>query len=93
MAYVYMLANDKGNVLYIGSTENLKERLYLHKGRFVPGFTRKYNVHRLVYFEEHADMEKARERERQLKGKTRAKKDAMIRTTNPTMCDLSLKIA
>ena len=88
-----MLANKKGNVLYIGATEDLKKRVYLHKGGFVAGFTKKYNVHRLVYFEEHADIEKARERERELKGKTRAKKNAVIQSTNPTMSDLSSKIA
>ena len=88
-----MLTNKKGNVLYIGATEDLKKRVYLHKGGFVAGFTKKYNVHRLVYFEEHADIEKARERERELKGKTRAKKNAVIQSTNPTMSDLSSKIA
>ena len=88
-----MLTNKKGNVLYIGVTEDLKKRVYLHKGGFVAGFTKKYNVHRLVYFEEHADIEKARERERELKEKTRAKKDAVIQSTNPTMSDLSSKIA
>ena len=93
MAFVYMLTNDRGNVLYIGATDDLQERLAQHKGGFVPGFTKKYNVHQLVYFEEHADMERARERERQLKGKTRAKKNAIIQSANPTMCDLSSKIA
>ncbi|MBI4403064.1 MAG: GIY-YIG nuclease family protein [Deltaproteobacteria bacterium] len=93
MAYVYMLTNDKGNVLYTGATYNLKERLYLHKGGFVPGFTKKYNIHKLVYFEEYADMAAARERERQLKGKSRAKKEALLRSANPTLCDLSSKIS
>ncbi|RDJ93416.1 hypothetical protein B4Q13_22055, partial [Lacticaseibacillus rhamnosus] len=50
-AYVYMLTNDRGNVLYVGATDNLKKRLYHHKHGLVPGFTKKYNVHRLVYFE------------------------------------------
>jgi hypothetical protein len=54
-AYVYMLTNERGNVLYTGSTEDLKGRLYFHKSRLIPGFTRKYNVHRLVYYEVHRE--------------------------------------
>ena len=50
-AFVYMLTNDRGNVLYIGSTMDLKERLDFHKKRLIPGFTKKYNVTKLVYFE------------------------------------------
>jgi hypothetical protein len=50
-AYVYILTNDRGNVLYIGSTEDLQRRMYFHKGRLIAGFTKEYNVHRLVYFE------------------------------------------
>ena len=92
MAHVYMLTNDKGNVLYVGSTDNLKDRLYLHRGGFVPGFTKKYNVHKLVFFEEHADMAGARERERQLKGKARAKKNKIVESVNPSWCDLSSEI-
>ena len=88
-----MLTNDKGTVLYVGSTDNLKERLYLHRGGYVPGFTKKYNVHRLVYFERHMDIAGAREREKYFKGKTRAKKNAIIETFNPLMSDLSSKIA
>ena len=92
VAYVYMLTNGRGNVLYVGATENLKERVYLHKGGFVTGFTKKYNVDRLVYFEKHEGIEKARERERQLKGKTRAKKNLLIESFNPSWCDLSSEI-
>ena len=93
MAYVYMLTNDRGNVLYIGATEDLKKRLYLHGGGFIPGFTKKYKVSRLVYFEEHADIGAARTRERLLKGKTRVKKNAIIRELNPTLSDLSSQIS
>ena len=93
MAFVYMLTNDKGNVLYTGATGNLKDRLYLHRGGYVAGFTKKYNVHKLVYYEEFADISRARERERQLKGKTRAKKDALIRLVNPTFSDLLSEIS
>ena len=82
-AYVYMLANVKRNVLYVGATTDLGNRVYLHKKRLVPGFTRKYNVTRLVYFESHSSIEEARERERQLKGKSRAKKNTIIESLNP----------
>ncbi len=84
-----MLANDRGNVLYIGATSNLKERLYFHKRRMIPGFTKKYNVHRLVYFELHGDMGSARKRERVLKGTSRAKKDLLIKSVNPSLSELN----
>lgn len=87
-----MLTNDKGNVLYIGATDDLKARTGLHRGGFIPGFTKKYNVHKLVYFEFREDMKAARERERQLKGKTRAKKNTIIETMNPSWVDLSSKV-
>jgi len=93
MAYVYMLTNEKGNVLYVGSTENLKERIYLHQGGFVAGFTKKYNVNKLVYFEKHVDIAQAKERERQLKGKSRSKKNLLIESVNPFFCDLSSEIS
>jgi putative endonuclease len=67
---VYVLTNDRGNALYVGSTDNLKKRLYHHKHGLVPGFTKKYSVHRLVYYELYPDMDAARVREKQLKGKT-----------------------
>ena len=87
-AFVYMLTNNRGNVLYTGCTEDLKKRLYLHKNGMIAGFTRKYNVRRLVYFERHSDMASARRRERELKGKSRSKKDLLIRSLNPTFSEL-----
>lgn len=90
-AYVYMLTNYWGNVLYIGSTEDLKTRIYQHKKRLIPGFTQKYNVYKLVYFEEHSSEESAITREKQLKGKTRAKKNAVVESINPEWNDLSSK--
>ena len=91
-AFVYLLTNDRGNVLYTGYTEDLKERVYFHRKGMIPGFTKKYNVRRLVYFEQHADMASARKRERELKGKNRAKKDLLIKLFNPTFSDLDPKI-
>jgi putative endonuclease len=91
-AYVYMVTNYGGNVLYTGSTEALKERIYQHKKRLVPGFTQKYNVHKLVYFEEQPSIECAERREKQLKGKNRAKKNAIVESINPQWDDLCSRI-
>ncbi len=92
-AYVYVLTNDRSNVLYVGATDNLKKRVYHHKHRLVPGFTKKYNVHRLVYYESHQSMDAARAREKQLKGKTRAKKNVLVESTNPLWNDLSSELS
>ena len=88
-AYVYILTNDRQNVLYTGSTSDLRKRIYHHKHRLVPGFTKKYNVYRLVYFEVHSDMTAARLRERQLKGLSRAKKETLITSINRERRDLT----
>ena len=87
-AFVYMLTNARGNVLYTGCTADLKERIYFHKKGMIPGFTKKYNVSRLVYFERHADIGSARRRERELKGKSRAKKDLLIKSLNPSFTEI-----
>jgi putative endonuclease len=91
-AFVYMLTNDRGNVLYIGCTTDLRERIYFHKHKIIGGFTKKYNVYRLVYFECYPTMDEARKRERQLKGKNRAKKEQLIRSVNPAFVDLTAKL-
>ncbi len=88
-AFVYMLTNGRGNVLYTGCTEDLKERVYFHKKGMIPGFTKKYSVSRLVYFERHADIGSARRRERELKGKSRAKKDLLIKSLNPYFTEIN----
>jgi putative endonuclease len=92
-SYVYILTNDFGNVMYVGSTDDLKTRLYQHKTRLIPGFTEKYLVSKLVYFEEHLDEISALMREKQIKGKTRAKKDKIVESMNPEWNDLSSKVA
>ena len=91
-AYLYILCNDRRTVLYIGSTTELKKRIYLHKKRLIPGFTKKYNVTNLIYFEEFPNIEKAEKREKYLKGKTRVKKIMLIEKTNPDWKDLTLII-
>ncbi len=89
MYYVYILSNWCDSVLYIGVTSNLLRWLYEHKNHLVKGFTQKYNVHKLVYFETTGDIRAALEREKQLKGWTRAKKNALIAKSNPTWVDFS----
>lgn len=87
--YVYILTNDRLTVLYVGCTNNLRKRLVHHKNQLIPGFTKKYNVHRLVYFERLPDINAARRRERQLKSLSRKKKDAIVEVENPERRDLS----
>lgn len=89
MYYVYILSNWCDSVLYIGVTSNLERRLYEHKNHLVKGFTQKYNVHKLVYFETTGDIHAALEREKQLKGWTRTKKNMLIVKSNPLWKDLS----
>ncbi len=87
--YVYILTNWKGNVMYIGVTNDLERRLYEHKHELVEGFTKQYHVHKLVYYEETSDVRAAIEREKQLKNWARAKKNALVETKNPMWKDLS----
>ncbi len=72
--FVYILTNNLKTVLYIGVTNDLERRLWEHKNGEVDGFTKKYNVKYLMYFEETGDVESAIRREKQLKGWSRAKK-------------------
>ena len=87
--YIYILANTSGSSLYVGVTNNLERRLYEHRNGLIPGFTERYNVHRLVYYETTGDVESAILREKQLKGWRRSKKDALIDSMNPERHDLS----
>ena len=86
--YVYILAS-KSLVLYIGVTNNLERRVGEHKEKRTAGFTSRYNVNRLVYFEDTHDIHAAIAREKQFKGWLRQKKIALIESTNPTWRDLS----
>lgn len=86
---VYMLTNKNNTVLYTGVTNNLKRRLYEHQHNLVDGFTKKYNVHKLVYFDSTTDARSAIEREKQIKGWSRAKKNALINEFNPEWKDLT----
>ncbi len=75
--------------MYIGVTSNLERTLYEHKQELVDGFTKKYHVHKLVYYEQTSDVRAAIAREKELKGWLRAKKNALVETMNPTWRDLS----
>ncbi len=86
--YVYILSN-RSQTLYTGVTNNLQRRMYEHKHQLVTGFTSKYHINRLVYFEETSDVYAAIAREKHIKGWLRAKKIALIETMNPDWRDLS----
>lgn len=90
--YIYILTNITNRVLYIGVTNDIKRRLYEHKNELIDGFTKKYHVHKLVYFEETSDVYSALIREKQLKGITRKKKEELINNVNPEWKDLSIDI-
>jgi putative endonuclease len=86
--FVYVLGSKSG-VLYVGVTSDLARRLFEHKQKLVEGFTSKYNVSRLVYFETFENITDAIAREKQIKGWRRSKKITLIELTNPTWRDLS----
>ncbi len=86
--YVYIMTN-RSRTLYIGMTNNLRRRVYEHQHKLVPGFTQRYNITRLVFYEMTPDVRSAIEREKQLKGWLRAKKVALIESVNPEWRDLS----
>ena len=90
MAYcVYILSSIGDTALYIGVTDDLLRRLWEHRNDAAEGFTRRYRVHKLVYYEQTADVQAALAREKQLKHWSRAKKDALIDTMNPDRHDLA----
>ena len=86
---VYILASHRNGTLYTGVTSNLPARIWQHKNDMVEGFTKKYGVHTLVYYEVHEDMQSAINREKQIKRWKRAWKLALIEKQNPTWRDLS----
>jgi putative endonuclease len=91
--WVYILASKIGGTLYIGITNDLSRRVYEHRALLVAGFTSKYGVHRLVYFESFSDIENAIRREKQLKKWNRAWKIRLIEESNPDWVDLYPSIA
>ena len=85
---VYILASKRNGTLYIGVTSDLRKRIWEHREGFVDGFTKQYNVHRLVYYELFADMYNAITREKRLKKWRRAWKIRLIEEKNPHWDDL-----
>ena len=83
-----MMSNSRNTVLYIGVTNDLNRRVLEHKSFSVPGFTQRYCCDKLVYFEEYSDINQAIYREKQLKGWTRARKDALVDSMNLKRIDL-----
>ena len=89
MYYVYILSNWNNQVIYTGVTNNLERRVYEHKNKMVDGFTKQYNIEKLVYFEQTTDVKAALEREKQIKGLRREKKNNLVNSINPDWKDLS----
>jgi putative endonuclease len=88
--YSVYFMSGRTRTLYVGVTNDIEQRVYEHRSKSVPGFTSKYRLDRLVYFEEHADIRAAIEREKQIKSWRREKKVALIESLNPGWRDLSL---
>lgn len=86
--YVYILSNFTRTVLYTGVTNNLVKRIHQHKNDLVKGFTQRYQIHDLVYYEIFNDPESAIEREKQVKNYSRKKKEGIIQKFNPELKDL-----
>ncbi|MBI4655850.1 MAG: GIY-YIG nuclease family protein [Elusimicrobia bacterium] len=86
--YIYIMTNWSNIVLYTGVTNNLMRRVYEHKQKLVPGFTSKYNITKLVYYETTPDVNTAIGREKQIKGGSRQKKIDLISKMNPEWKDL-----
>lgn len=86
--FVYILANERNGTLYTGSTDDLAKRVWQHKNKIFPGFTSKYDVDRLAWYEAHDTRESALMRERQIKEWKRAWKIVLIESMNPGWDDL-----
>ncbi|MBO4932818.1 MAG: GIY-YIG nuclease family protein [Clostridia bacterium] len=89
MYFVYILSNWNHRVLYIGVTSELKRRIYEHKNGLHDGFTKRYHVHKLLYYEKFGDVHRAISREKQLKTWSREKKNELINRINPEWLDIS----
>ncbi len=91
--YVYILSNTRRGVLYVGVTNDLSRRMFEHKSRLAPGFTKKYGVILLIYFEEYSSILEARAREANLKRWRRDWKIQLIESLNPDWRDLTAELA
>ena len=86
--YVYIITNKTNTTIYIGVTNDIVRRMYEHKNHLIKGFSDKYNLEKLIYFEEYNLMTDAIKREKQLKGWTRKRKFELIKTQNPELIDI-----
>ena len=86
--YLYIMTNNHNTTLYTGVTSNLKKRIYEHKQKVVDGFTKRYNITKLVYYEVYDDPTNAIKREKQIKAGPRKKKIDLIKNMNPNWEDL-----
>ena len=87
--FVYILTNWNDEVMYVGVTNDLRRRLYEHQHELAEGFTKRYHVHKLVWFEVTGDVTSAIAREKEIKGWTRSKKNDLVTRENPDWKDLS----
>ena len=90
--YIYILFNKKNGTLYVGVTSDLIKRIYEHKNKIIDGFTKKYAIDKLGYYEIYEDIESAIQREKQIKSGSRKKKIELIETMNPYWNDLYYQI-
>ena len=90
--YVYIMTNQHNKVLYTGMTNDLERRVYEHKNKLIKGFTSRYNIDKLVYYEICQDIENTIKREKQIKGWIKKKKETLIESANPEWRDLSEEI-
>ena len=90
--YVYILTNQNNKVMYVGMTNNLKRRIYEHKNKLVDGFSKKYNLNKLVYFESSSQIEPILNREKEIKKWRREKKNNLVESMNPEWKDLSIEL-
>lgn len=90
--YIYIMTNRHNTVLYTGVTNDIKKRTYQHKNKLYKGFTQKYNINKLVYFEYTSDIYSAIIREKQIKGYSRKKKNDLIESKNPEYKNLYVSL-
>lgn len=91
-SYIYILSNNWNTTVYVGITNDLIKRIWQHKQKLVEGFTQKYNINKLVYYEQYENIEEAIKREKQLKAGSRKNKIQLIEKQNPTWEDLYEKL-
>ncbi len=91
-SFIYIIANKNNTVLYTGVTSNLISRIYQHKEGLCKGFSKKYNLNKLVYYEIYNDISLAIEREKQIKAGSRSKKEKLINKKNPEWRDLYIEL-